>query len=68
MNRPSVPTWSESGLPARSVPWSEPVFDDFGLGSMNNAQTPAESSHHVERARSLASMAAMMTPLEDEWA
>ncbi|KAM0794330.1 hypothetical protein BDR22DRAFT_827038 [Usnea florida] len=53
MVHPSAPIWSETGLPAQSVPWSEPVSNDFGLGSTNIAQTPAESSDHVDWERSL---------------
>ena len=56
MVRPSVPIWSETDMPAQSVPWSEPMSNDFGLGSINLAhiaQTPAEYSHHVEQERSL---------------
>ena len=65
LDGPSEPIWSEIGFPARSVPWSSPVSNDFGLGSMDNAQTLAESSHHVEQARSLGYM---MPPWEDGWA
>ena len=56
-NVPAWSAWSNSVLPAQSVPrWP----NDFGLESTNHAQTPAESSQHVKRAESLAYITAMM--------
>ena len=61
-------TWQDAYLPNQYQAGMGSMFVGSPAGSSYDAQTPAESSHHVERARSLAYIAAMMPPREDGWA